>query len=112
MSIQHICTCTPTPAWFQHENLSEGDKAYVLRDCLYNWDHEAVGRARAAYGWLREIEFITEDDMDKSRVAMDLMKQATNDLENRLAARARDLLVVGDTRGTRHAAEDGNLIGY
>ncbi|KAK4901588.1 hypothetical protein LTR27_001360 [Elasticomyces elasticus] len=60
---------------FQHENLCEGDKAYVLRDCLYNWDHEAIERARAAYGWLREIEFITEDDMDNSLVAMDLMNR-------------------------------------
>ncbi|KAK5714761.1 hypothetical protein LTR17_017079 [Elasticomyces elasticus] len=99
MSVQHVCTCTPTPVEFQHKNLSAGDKVYVLRDCLYNWDHEAIERARAACGWLREIVFIAEEDMDKSRVAMDLMKQATNDLENRLAARARELLAVADTRG-------------
>ncbi|KAK5729386.1 hypothetical protein LTR17_012016 [Elasticomyces elasticus] len=93
---QHTCTCTPTPVGFQHENLSEGDKAYVLRDCLCNWDHGAVERARAAYGWLHGIEFIAEDDVEQARVAMDLMKQATNDLENRLAARARELLAVAD----------------
>ncbi|KAK5701856.1 hypothetical protein LTR97_004674 [Elasticomyces elasticus] len=105
MSIQHTCTCTPTPVRFQHENLSEDDKAYVLRDCLYNWDHEAIERARAAYGWFREIEFITEDDMDKSRFAMDLAKQAINDLENRLAAKARDLLAVADMQGKLQRTE-------
>ncbi|KAK3639088.1 hypothetical protein LTR56_012637 [Elasticomyces elasticus] len=96
MSVSQSCTCAPTPVGFQHENLPEGDKAYVLRVCLYNWDHEAVERARAAYGWLRGIDFIAEDDVEHSRVAMDLMKQATKDLENRLAARARELLAVAD----------------